>query len=291
MTKIATCQYQIEKLADWDSYTAKIEALIGKAKHEGAALVLLPEYAGIEIVCAQFATDKALIETIQPLIGKYIVFYKALAQRYQLYLQPGTIIEKIAPNKYVNRAYFFAPNGLHSHQDKLQLTEYEKSTQILCPGEKQHLFDTALGKIGIAICYDSEFPEIVRRLVHAGATLILVPSYTTTLSGYNRVFLSCRARAIENQCYIAVAYVVNSVDLSIEPEDTFGRAGILSPADTSFPDDGIIVQGTMNQVEMVIADLEFKKITSIRQYGQVHPFEDSKQCYLLSHHKIEEVPL
>jgi predicted amidohydrolase len=287
MIKIAACQYQIEKLSDWDSYATKINTLVTRAKQEGADLLLLPEYAGIEIACAHYATDKELYEGLQPLLKKYIEFYKGLARHHHIYLQPGTIIEKIAPDRYINRAYFFSPEGIHNYQDKLQLTEYEKSLNILAPGEQVKLFETSLGKIGIAICYDSEFPEIVSALTRAGALLILVPSYTTTLAGYHRVFLSCRARAIENQCYVAVSYAVNTVNLSAEAEETFGCAGILGPADTGFPDDGILAQGTMNQVEIATASLSFNKINSIRRHGQVHNFVDRKSSQKIPVNTIE----
>lgn len=291
MIKIASCQYQIEKLADWKSYTIKIESIVTQAKQAGAQLLLLPEYAGVEIVCARFDTEHGLFEAIQPNIKKYIEFYQDLARRHQLYIQSGTIIENTSQGKYVNRAYLFAPNGTIGYQDKLQLTEYEKSIKILQNGEQQNLFETTLGKIGIAICYDSEFPEIVQRLVHAGASLILVPSYTSTLAGYNRVFLSSRARAIENQCYVAVSFVVNTVDLSETAENTFGRAAILGPADTGFPDDGIIAQGVMNNVMLVTAAISFEKMTEIRKQGQVHNFEDSKRCALINEQKINQVRL
>jgi predicted amidohydrolase len=291
MIKLATCQYQIEKLSSFEAYVTKIEALVAQVKAEGANLLLLPEYAGIEITCARYHAERELYEAIQPLLPKYIALYQDLAQRYQIYLQPGSIIEKIAPEHYVNRAYFFSPSGVHGYQDKLQLTEFEKSIQILSPGSEQTVFATALGKIGIAICYDSEFPEVVRPLVHAGATLILVPSYTTTIVGYHRVLLSCRARAIENQCYMAVSYVVGTVDLSAGPEDTVGAAAVLGPVDINFPDDGLIGHGTMNQVGMVMTDISFEKLAAVRSHGQVHNFEDS-QCYaVINKHDIKEVRL
>ena len=173
----------------------------------------MPEYAGIEMACHSFATDQQLFAALQPLIPQYIEFYQKLARYYQIYIQAGTIIEQVTFQQYVNRAYFFAPSGSYGYQDKMQLTAYEKNMQLLQHGQQLKIFETAFAKIGIAICYDSEFPEIVRYFSQNDVTLILVPSYTSTLAGYHRVFLSCRARAIENQCYVALSAVVNSVDL------------------------------------------------------------------------------
>lgn len=273
--RITTFQYQIELLSDWEAYTKKITALVLKAKNVGTKLILLPEYAGAEIVCNHFETEQELFKAIQPLLTKYLEFYSGLAQEQQLYLQPGTIMFEIKPGFYVNRAYFFGPDGKYDFQDKLQLIEFEKSTGVLQPGEQQKLFATQLGKIGIAVCYDCEFPTIVRKLVSAGADLILVPSYTSSMAGYNRVYLCCRARAIENQCFVVLSCVVNKVDLSANTDQTFGQAGIFGPADNGFPDDGILVQGQLNQTMMVSADIALEKLAIVRKNGQVHNHEDT----------------
>ena len=96
MFKIAACQYQIEHLSDWKSYTHKIETLVAQAKNQQAQLLLMPEYAGIEIACNQFANDQQLFSALQPRLPTYLEFYQKLAQQYQIYIQPGTIIEAIS---------------------------------------------------------------------------------------------------------------------------------------------------------------------------------------------------
>lgn len=290
MIRIACCQYQIDQLSDWESYVVKIQKLVTDAKNEDAAILIMPEYAGIEIACKKFNSDAELFTALQPLIPKYIDFYQKLAQANQIYIQAGTIIEKTKSDKFVNRAYMFSPNGSYEYQDKLQLTEYEKSTNLLQHGKQQKIFETSLGNIGIAVCYDSEFPEIIRPLVKQGASIILVPSYTTTLAGLNRVFLSCRARAIENQCYIAISYVINKVDLSGKSDNTDGQAVILGPVDTGFPDDGIIAQGQMNKPMLVTGNLSLDALDWVRKEGQVHNFEDSVHFDQIDN-EIKFVPL
>lgn len=293
MIKIAVCQYQIELLSTWSNYVTKIESLVAQAKQQGVQVLLLPEYAGTEIACAQYRSDPELYQALQSLIPQYLDFYKSLASRHQLYIVSGTILEETAPARYVNRAYFFGPKGERGFQDKLQLTEYEKQTKVIQHGLSQNLFQTPFGTIGIAICYDSEFPEIVRGLVQAGASLILVPSYTSSLAGYHRVFLSCRARAIENQCYVAVSYVVGTAVLSGDPEETYGHAVVLGPADNGFPDDGIIAQSqsAINQAALLTTDIEFDKISLVRKQGQVHNFSDIQLCEEIRKRKINILSL
>lgn len=274
--RIAITQYQIENLPDFNAYKNKIETLVKEAKQQNADLLLLPEYVGLEIGGCH-TTEEELYAAIQALIPQYLKFYAELAQQYQMYIQPGTLIEAGEANKYYNRAYFFAPNGKYGYQDKLQLVESEKESQLLLHGKEQTLFETAFGKIGIAICYDSEFPEIVRNLTLAGAWLILVPSYTVTRSGFNRVFLSCRARAIENQCYVAISYAVGKVALNKPFENAVGQCCMVGPADVGFPDNGVLAQSNQADVpEMLFLELSPEKIASVRRHGMTHNFEDSK---------------
>jgi len=288
--RIACSQYALDNLAGWDSYANKMEVIAQEAKQQSADLLLLPEYAGTEIV-GQHATDIQLFAAIQPLLPQYLNFCQTLASRYQFYLQPGTIVVEIAPRQYVNRAYFFTPNGGYGYQDKLQLVEAEKSVQVLVPGQIQTLFDTTVGKIGVAICYDSEFPALVRRLTEAGAQLILVPSYTSSLASYHRVSICCRARAVENQCYVALSCVVGAVALSDAAETTTGKAAIFAPVNTGFSDDGIMISGVMDKKMMLTVDLDLEKISFIRTQGQTHNFEDTKCCENIMHRKVNMLHL
>lgn len=282
MTRIAVCQYAVEVLPHWDTYEKKIISLLTAAQQQQANILLLPEYAGTEIACGHFESDHALYAALQPLLPRYLAFYQMLAERYQMYIQPGTILVETTPGKYINRAYFFGPDKKYGYQDKLQLIEYEKNFQNILAGREQTLFDTAFGKIGIAICYDSEFPEHIRQLAYAGAWLILVPSYTTSLAGYHRVHFSCRARALENQCYVATSYVVGQVDVADPVETTIGQASIVGPMDVGFPADGIIAQGTRNEAGIITADIGLKELLAVRAHGNVHNFHDAKENLLLT---------
>lgn len=277
MIKIATCQYEIQNLNNWDEFTKKIKKIVLSLKKEGVQLLLLPEYAGTEIAGYHFSDEK-LYATLKSLIPQYCSFFKELASEAQMYIQPGTILVEASTNQYFNRAYFFAPNGNYGYQDKLHLTQYEKYSRLIVKGQSQTLFETALGKIAIAICYDCEFPEIIRRYVAAGAWLILVPSYTTSLAGYHRVFFSSRARALENQCYVATSFVVGPVALT-DTENTIGKASILGPVDDGFPDDGILAISSQEGFSIVTAELLPEKLDWVRRKGQVHNYEDARSYY------------
>ena len=106
----------------------------------------------------------------------------------------------------VNRARLFTPLGGCGVQDKQIMTRFEREDWDVVPGGGLQVFDTALGKIGILICYDSEFPLLARAC--RDAELMLVPSCTEALAGYWRVRIGAMARALENQCVTAMASLV-----------------------------------------------------------------------------------
>ena len=130
------------------------------------------------------------------------------------------------------------------------------------------------GKVGVAICYDSEFPFIVRKQVEAGAQVILVPSCTDTLAGFYRVHLSCRARALENQCYVVQACTIGEAPWSTIIDKNVGCAGIYSPIDTGFPNDGLLALGELNQPQWVVHQLIPQYLDQVRHVGQVLNHQD-----------------
>jgi predicted amidohydrolase len=102
-----------------------------------------------------------------------------------------------------------------------------------------------------------------------GAQIILAPSCTDTVAGYNRVRIGCRARALENQCYVVMSPVVGVIDWSPALDISIGAAGIYSPVDVGFPGDGVLAMGELNAPQWVIAELDLQKIVQVRQQGEV----------------------
>jgi predicted amidohydrolase len=167
----------------------------------------------------------------------------------------------------VNRARFFAPDGSMGVQDKQIMTRFEREDWGVVGGGPLHLFDTALGKIGILICYDSEFPLLGRAM--AEADLILVPSCTEALTGYSRVRIGAMARALENQCVTVMSSTVGSCDWSEAVDENTGMGGIFGPPDTGFPATGVIAEGRLNQPGWTYADVDLERIAHVRADGVV----------------------
>ena len=114
----------------------------------------------------------------------------------------------------------------------------------------------------------------MRAQVEQGAWLILAPSCTDSLHGFNRVRLSARARALENQCFVAVAPTIGLAPALATLDENHGYAAIFGPVDRGFPEDGIIARGTMDQPAWLFADLDPARLNAVREDGAVRNFRD-----------------
>lgn len=278
MLTITVAQYEIEKLSSWQAYEDKIVCLVEKAKENNSQLLAMSEYAGLEL--AGWSTKNRLLdqfEHIQTSLQAYEQLFSSLAKEQQLYIQPGTLPVKEQDGYYRNRAYLFSPNGKIAFQDKIYLTPFELQTTYIRPGKTLTLFETQLGKLGIAICYDCEFPSLVTQLTQAGANLILVPTCTEKISGLTRVSVCSQARAIENQCYVAQSCLVGKADWCDFIDINAGQSGIYCPADLHFPEGGILSQAQLNTPMLIHADLSWEKLEQVRHSGEMRNFYDMQQ--------------
>lgn len=275
---IATAQYNISFLENWDNYQFKTEEWVAEAAQQDAKILLFPEYASMELAslfdAEIYSSLSKQLEALQTLHNDYCELFVSLAQKYQCYIQSGSFPVRLESGEYRNRAYLFMPNGSVDYQDKLIMTRFENEQWIIQSGDEIKTFDTEYGKIGINICYDSEFPMIARTQVEAGCVLILVPSCTDTVAGFNRVKIGCQARALENQCYVVQSALVGEAPWSEAVDINIGASAIYTPVDRGFPDNGILTMGQFNAVQWVIGEICLEDVETVRQQGQVFNHRD-----------------
>jgi predicted amidohydrolase len=191
------------------------------------------------------------------------------ARRHRIWLLPGTLPMRAADGRVRNRAPLITPEGRMAFQDKRAMTRFETERWGVSQGADPNVFDTPWGRIGISICYDIEFPKHARVQVMAGAWLILTPSCTDSLAGFNRVHFSARARALENQCYVAITPTIGEAPWSAALDVNRGHAGVFGPMDRGFPADGILAEGRMDAPGWVFCTLDPSLIETVRRDGAV----------------------
>lgn len=273
--KIAAACYPIERIEGYFGLVEKYRAWVGEAAGAGAELVVFPEYgaaelagiAGLDAAAAGDDPEPSMV-AISARLPAYWTMCAELARRYRVYLLSGSGPFR-TDRAWVNRAVFFGPDGGRVICDKQIMTPWERDPLGLSPGEPLRVIETPLGRIGVLICYDAEFPLLARALVEAGAELILVPSWTEAEDGYNRVRIGAMARALEGQCVTVQAPTQGAAPWSWFADENAGAAGIFGPPDTGFPPTGVIAEGEMNRPGWVMAEVDLAALDRVRGAGNV----------------------
>jgi predicted amidohydrolase len=269
--RLGLLQYPVGRPASIADFAARLDSWLEEGR-ASADLLVLPEYAAVELGAALNAGEATEAAELAAMITAAPAILEAMrnaARRHQVWLQPGTLPMRAADGRVVNRAPLITPEGRIAFQEKRAMTRFETERWGVSQGADPNVFDTPWGRIGISICYDIEFPKHARVQVMAGAWLILAPSCTDTLAGFNRVHFSARARALENQCYVAITPTVGEAPWSAALDVNHGRAGVFGPMDRGFPADGILAEGQMDAPGWVFCTLDPSLIEAVRRDGAV----------------------
>jgi predicted amidohydrolase len=294
--RIAAAQYPLDALATLGACRNKLARWVAEAAGEGAQLLVFPEYGAMEYVApagASVAGDLAAsLAAVSGALREMDAAHAELARKHGVHILAGSGPSARAGGRMVNAARLFSPAGEVGVQEKLIMTPFERDWGI-SGGSALRVFETALGRIGIAICYDSEFPLLVRAQAEAGAEIVLVPSCTEFVSGYHRVRTAALARALENTCVTVVSPTVGDAPWSPAIDRNAGAAGVFVPADHSFSETGVLAEGTLNRPQWVYAGIDLERLRKVKSSGEMRNAADwSAQpgAVALAQH-VEVVPL
>ena len=185
--------------------------LVAQAAAAGARLVALPEY--FPLIGAADADRLAAREVDGA--GPLQDFLAEAARRHGLWLIGGSIpLMADDPAKLRNTCLVFDAQGRRvARYDKIHLFGFNKGDEAydealtIERGDTVVTFDSPLGRVGIAICYDLRFPELFRAMAQGPepVDLLVLPAAFTDTTGRAHWELLLRARAVENQCYVLAA--------------------------------------------------------------------------------------
>lgn len=268
--KIATAAYPLDVLSSWAQYEDKLAHWVGEAAGQGADLLVFPEYGAMELATLAGPDVASNLEkslyAVSDRLAEADALHLRLASEFGVHIVAASGPAETS-TRPVNRARLITPTGQVGVQDKQIMTRFEEEIWDVVPGNALQVFDTALGKIGILICYDSEFPLLGRAL--SDCDLICVPSVTETLAGYWRVRIGAMARALENQCITAMSSVVGDGDWSEALGMSFGAGGIFAPPDRGFPETGVLAVGGLNVPGWTYAQASLTQVAEVRLDGIV----------------------
>ena len=277
--RIAVTQYKVRDIADFDGFAEHVGWHVEGAVWQGADCVVFPEYFTSELLTTfpeAKTTPYTEAERVFDRMGReykedYLDLFKGLARDRGIYIVGGSLFYRDeGDGRYYNASFFFDPDGDVGEQRKTHRAyELIYNRGMVTAGEELKVFETDFGKVGITICYDAAFPETARILMLGGAEIIFNPSCVFNEWGVERMRTYSAARAIENQCYVANSQVLGDISFpSDRPIHYEGRSAIHSPADPSMgPPDGVLVQGTLGQEQVVSAEIDLEKLRRYREEG------------------------
>ena len=268
--KLAAVAWEVGRPGGIAGWAARLRATVEAA---GADIVVCPEYAPLEAFAAAMPDlampdlGRELARAVEGAAG-VVRAAAEVARATTTWLLAGSLPMR-TDSGIRNRAILATPSGEVLLADKHVMTRFEDEQWGIVGGTPPGVVATPWGRIGIAICFDGEFPNLVRAQVEAGAFLVLMPSCTDTLAGFERVRIAARARAMENQCYVAVAPTVGAAPWSAALDINRGQALICGPMDHGFPSDGILAASAMDAPGIATAMLDPAALATVREQGQV----------------------
>ena len=213
-----------------------------------------------------------LTEHRQPLVDEL----SRMALRYNINIIGGSHPTRADDGDIHNVAYVCLRDGSIHAQEKIHPTPNEAYWWKIKGGDSVDVIQTDCGPIGVLICYDSEFPELARRLVDEGARILFVPFCTDSRQGYMRVRYCSQARAIENQCFVVMSGNVGNLPGVDNMDIQYAQSCILTPCDFPFARDGVAAEASENIETLTIADVNLADLTWARAEGTVRNLSDRR---------------
>ena len=276
VVRLGLIQWQMRPYRNLDELLQQAEFFIDSVSGYRSDFALFPEFFNAPLMAGNNHLPEA--EAIRELAGHTEAIVQKFSEfsiSYNINIITGSMPEMQGDSLY-NVGHLCRRDGSVERYEKLHVTPDEAKVWGMQGGSGLRTFDTDCGKIGILICYDVEFPELGRLLADEGMDILFVPFLTDTQNGYSRVHHCAQARAIENECYVAVAGSVGNLPKVHNMDIQFAQSMVFTPCDFSFPTNGVKAEATPNAEMILIADLDLDLLRELNQFGAVRNLKDRR---------------
>lgn len=207
-----------------------IEGALSEAADAGAQMLCTPEMAGL----LDSNRSRAAAHIVAQHDSVFLQRMAAATARYNLSLHIGSHAVLDSDGKWRNRSFLFDNTGkIAAFYDKIHLFDVAlgngdnwRESSAYSAGDTPVIAQSAIGKVGMTICYDMRFSALYSLLVNSGAQIITVPAAFTVPTGKAHWHSLLRARAIEGQCYIIAAAQCGHHE---DGRQTFGHSMVIDP--------------------------------------------------------------
>jgi predicted amidohydrolase len=285
--RLGLIQWQMRLYNDFDELMQQVEYFVDAVSGYRCDFALFPEFFNAPLMSDyNHLSEPDAIRKLAEFTDKIVNRFSELAISYNINIITGSMPE-VVDNTLYNVGYLCKRDGGIERFEKLHVTPDEAKVWGMQGGSTLRTFDTDCGKIGILICYDVEFPELSRILADQGMNILFVPFLTDTQNGYSRVRNCAQARAIENECYVAIAGSVGNLPKVHNMDIQYAQSMVFTPCDFSFPTNGIKAEATPNTEMILIADVDIDMLRELNQFGSVRNLKDRRTDIYSIVHKSE----
>ncbi len=274
--RLGLVQWQMRSVAGVESLLENVEFFVDSVASYNADFLLLPELFNAPLM-ARF-NEEGMAQAIRSLAGYTEQIRDQLldwALSYNINIIAGSM-PLVEDDKLYNVSYICRRDGSYDAQAKLHITPSEVGDWGMQGGDSLRVFDTDCGRVGILICYDVEFPELARILAANDMRILFVPFSTDSRNGYLRVRLCSQARAVENECYVAIAGSVGNLPKVSNMDVQYAQSAVFSPSDFAFPNQAVVAEATPNTETVVIADVDLTLLDELHTLGSVRNLIDRR---------------
>jgi predicted amidohydrolase len=277
MVRMATVQYEMRGISSWQEFEQQVNYFVDTAGDYRCDFVVFPELFTTQLLSFIDAARPGLAaRKLAEYTPQYIELFQRLALRYHVNIVGGSNFAVENGNLY-NVAYLFRRDGTIGKQYKIHVTPAEWRWWGVTGGDKVEVFDTDCGRVAIMICYDVEFPELVRIAAKKGAQVLLVPFNTDERYGYLRVRIGAMARCIENHVYAVLSGCTGNLPQVPNADIHYAQSGIYTPADIPFSTDAVAAECTPNIETIVMKDLDLEMLRRHKYLGTTQNWRDRRR--------------
>lgn len=275
--RIGCVQWQMRPMASVEALLQQAEYFVDALSDYQCDLALFPEFFNAPLMgLDDHESSSDAIRSLAAYSAVIVEGMSRLAVSYNINIIAGSM-PVLEEGKLYNIAYLCHRNGEIEEQKKIHPTPHEARDWVMSGGDTLRVFETDFGRIGILICYDAEFPELSRLLAEDDMKILFVPFWTDTKNGYLRVRYCAQARAIENECYVAIAGSVGNLPKVDGADIQYAQSAVFSPSDFAFPHDAIMAESTPNTEMTLIVDVDYEKLDRLRNEGSVRNMHDRRR--------------
>jgi predicted amidohydrolase/ribosomal protein S18 acetylase RimI-like enzyme len=275
--RLGLIQWQMRLYKNLEELMRQAEYFVDAVSAYRSDFALFPEFFNAPLMADNnHLPESEAIRELAKHTPEIVQKFSELAISYNINIITGSMPE-IKDGLLYNVGYICKRDGATDRYEKLHVTPDEAKVWGMQGGNQLKTFDTDCGKIGVLICYDSEFPELSRLLADEGMDILFIPFLTDTQNGYSRVRHCAQARAIENECYVAIAGSVGNLPKVNNMDIQYAQSMVFTPCDFSFPANGIKAEATANTEMILIADVDLDLLKDLNKFGSVRNLNDRRK--------------